>query len=390
MNMKKIMSYMKYTLPVAVVFSLALISGCGSSDDSGPTKFSGSIMDLIQSDDYKQAKGASADVALDSLVKYLNKNADLVAVLNGSSNYTLFAPSNTAFINLLATPGFPANIEDINPNVIKGVLAYHIVAGTKMKADLTTTGAGPGINTLYSDVNPCTGASTVQVIKINENGTILTGSTNTAIEFQKADVEASNGVVHVVKTVLIPPSVGASLTPILGTLAGTVLLANDFSDLAKFIMKADCGITGEETPIANILANPEGSYTAFLPTNAVFDGTAATLLGEGKDADDLLANFTAAQCRQIVLTHIGAGTYEIADLTAETSINTLLGGTLTVSTTTPSASVPLGILLTTGGTDTGLGGTSSVPVYPFDAEGHGDIPASNGVAHIVVKVLFPN
>jgi transforming growth factor-beta-induced protein len=390
MNMKRFLSFIQYTLLIAVVFSLAVISGCGSDDDDGPTKFTGSIMDLIQSDDYKQEKGASADAALDSLAKYLNKNSDLVALLDGSTEYTLFAPSNTAFINLMATPGFPANIEDINPNIIKGVLAYHIVAGKKMKADLTPTGAGAGINTLYSNVNPCTGASTVQVIKINENGTILTGSTNTAIEFQDADNEASNGVVHVVKTVLIPPSVGATLTPILGKLAGVVLLADNFSALAKFIVKADCGITGEETPIANILANPEGAYTAFLPINDVFNGTAVALLGEGKDADDLLDHFTAAQCRQIVLNHIGIGTYEIADLTSETTISTILGGSLNVTTMTPSGSVPLGILISTSGAETGMGGTTNAPVYPFDSEGHGDIPASNGVAHIIAKILIPN
>lgn len=375
---------MRCALLIAVVFSLVIFSGCGSSDDNGPKKFSGTIMDLIQTDQFKQSKGASADVALDSLVKYLNKNSDLVALLNSTTQFTFFAPSNTAFVNLLATPGFPANIEDINPAVIKGVLAYHIVPGSKMKAALTPTGAGAGINTMYSDTNPCSGAQTVQVIKVNDDGTLLTGSTNTAIEFQQADNTASNGVVHVVKTVLIPPSVGASLTPILGTLAGTVLLASDFSDLAKFISKADCGITDESTPIANILANPDGAYTAFLPPNAVFDGTAVALLGSGKTADDLLANFSAAQCRAIVLNHIGAGTYELADLTADTQVTTMISATLNVSTVTPSSDVPTGILLTTSGGTTELGGTSNAPILV------GDIPASNGVAHVVGKILFPN
>jgi uncharacterized surface protein with fasciclin (FAS1) repeats len=300
----------------------------------------------------------------------------------------LFAPSNTAFINLLATPGFPSNIEDINPAVIKGVLAYHIVSGKTLKAGLTPTGNGAGINTLYSNTNACTGVSTVEVIKVNDTGgTLLTGSTNTAIEIQKADVLATNGVVHITKTVLIPPSVGASLTPILGTLAGTVLLANDFSVLAKFITKADCGITDESTPLANILANPDGSYTAFLPPNPVFEATAVAVLGEGKTSNDLLATFTAAQIRQIILNHLVGSLNEIADLTADTQLTTLLTTNLNVSTTTPSTDVPTGILLTTSGGTTGIlggGGTSNAPILI------GDIAASNGVAHVVGKILIPN
>jgi uncharacterized surface protein with fasciclin (FAS1) repeats len=384
MNMKRFLSFMKYTLLVAVVFSMtSIISSCDDDDDdNGPTVFDGSIMDLIRDDQFKQSAGASADVALDSLVKYLDKNPDLVALLDGSTEYTLFAPSNTAFVNLLATPGFPANIEDINPAVIKGVLAYHIVSGTKLKADLTPTGSGTGISTLYSHTNSCTGAQTVQVIKINDNGTVLTGSTNAAIEFQDTDNRASNGVVHVTKTVLIPPSVGASLTPILGKLSGTVLLAADFSILAKVITKADCGIVDiETTPISSILS-ATGPYTVFLPPNAVFEGTAAAL---DITVDQLIAAYSAAQWRTVLLNHIVSGTKNKADLTNNLNMETLLtNGVLTVTDVAVSASTPEGKLLATSGTDTEFTGTTNAPIMVAN------IPASNGVAHVVGKILFPN
>jgi uncharacterized surface protein with fasciclin (FAS1) repeats len=103
------------------------------------------MLAMIQSDKYKASEGADPDEALDSLNKYLEAYPDLKGLLNGATEYTFFAPSNTAFISLLATPGFPADIRKINPNIIKGVLSYHFVAGVNDKAavcDFGATGVG--------------------------------------------------------------------------------------------------------------------------------------------------------------------------------------------------------------------------------------------------------
>jgi uncharacterized surface protein with fasciclin (FAS1) repeats len=381
MDFKRFLSFMKHTLLVAVVLTTVGISGCDDDDDGGPTVFNGTIMDYISSDEFKQSENGSADESLDSLVKYLNANPDLVATLDGTAEFTLFAPNNTAFISLLATPGFPADIRDINPAVIKGVLAYHMVTGTVLKADLTPTGTGTGTTTLYSDTNPCSGAQTAQVIKVNDNGTLLTGSTNLAIEFQETDKRATNGVVHVTKTVLIPPSVGASLTPILGKLSATILLATDFSHLAKAMTKADCGSTGV-TPIAAMLSGA-GPYTAFLPPNPVFEGTATAM---SITVDQLIANFTAAQWRAIILNHIVAGTNNLANLTNGLQVTTLLNANakLTVTDVPVSANTPKGKILGTSGAGTGLPGTQQAPILISD------VAASNGVAHVVGKILIPN
>jgi uncharacterized surface protein with fasciclin (FAS1) repeats len=377
MNLKRFLSFLKHALMVFVVLVTFGITGC-DDDDDGPTIYDGTVLQLLSDTQFKESATVSADVALDSLVKYLTIYPDLTTLLSGGSDVTLFAPSNTAFISLLATPGFPANILDINPDVIENVLRYHIVSGKMLQADLTPTGSGAGIESEFSSTNPCTGTQTVEVIKVNENGTLLTGSSNAAIEITDADNQATNGVVHVTKTVLIPPSVGASLTPILGKLSATVLLASDFSYLAAAMTKADCGVAGV-TPLSAILTST-GPFTAFLPPNAVFEGTAAAM---SITVDQLIANFTAAQWRNIILNHIVAGTYNKAALTNGTQLTTMLSADAKLIVT-DNANAPEGKVLTTTGGTTGMGGTVGAALVVVD------LAASNGVAHVVAKILFPN
>jgi hypothetical protein len=100
MNMKRLIPFMKHALLVVVVLSTLFISSC-DKDDDGPTVFNGSIIGLINDTQFKQSASVSADVALDSLAKYLSIYPDLTALLSSSTEYTLFAPSNTAFVSLL-------------------------------------------------------------------------------------------------------------------------------------------------------------------------------------------------------------------------------------------------------------------------------------------------
>lgn len=309
MDMKPFITFKKYTLLVAVVFfaSIAMIS-CDDDEEGGPVTFDGTIAELIGDDQYKQAVNNDPLKSFDSLYKYLTIYPDLVAVADGTTPITLFAPNNTAFVNLLATPGFPANIADINPNVIKGVLSYHVVVDELRKAELVPTGTGAGFPTAFAQPDNCnpTAAGTVQVIKVNTDGTLLTGSTNAAIDITTADLVASNGVVHIVESVMIPPSVGASLTPILGKLSGTVLLGSDFTYLASLITYADCGFTGPATEkIAAILSGP-GPYTAFLPANAYFTTPVASGGAGYTSPSQAIAALggTPAAVRAVLLNHV--------------------------------------------------------------------------------------
>jgi uncharacterized surface protein with fasciclin (FAS1) repeats len=395
MNFQRLLSLIKHTLLVAVVLATAGLSGCDNSDDNnGPVTFNGTIVDLINDTQFKQSASVSADVALDSLVKYLSVYPDLTTLLTGSSDVTLFAPSNTAFISLLATPGFPSDIKLINPDIIKGVLAFHIIPDAiKLKADLTS---GASFSTAYPV------ATADDKIIVNSDGTLKTGSSNPNIEITKADNKALNGVVHVIKSVMIPQSVGATLTPILGTAAGTILLGKDFSYLAYLIGYADAGVA-VTSKISSVLASPIGTnnpegITVFAPVNAVFN--AAYNAANSEPATNVP---TAAQIQSFIQAawtgggsgtaavtlknHVVMGKYVVTatagstTITNNTQVQSLVPVTLTILTGTPinATTNPYGVVVTSPS----LPNTSQAPIVKKD------LAHSNGIVHAVAGILKP-
>lgn len=389
MTQKRISSWTKYAAAFIVACCFLVLSSCKDDSEPAPTM---TISETIASEAFKQSATVSADVALDSLNKYINLYPDLQALITGTTEYTLFAPSNTAFINLLATPGFPSNIALINPDIIKGVLSYHFVAGTKLQAELTS---GTELTTLYTDA----ATTTVQKITINADGTLKTGSSNQSIAITKADTKTTNGVVHVTGSVLIPPSVGATLTPILGTIAGTILLGKDFTNLAKVIMSADAGFTED----AGTLKFKLSTWLA-MPINSSSKATAnlkgLTFLAPPNKAGttdvltEAIANSLIASAdkgRSFVLNHlITSKQYTVADPPANNPNEigkftdgqtiTPASGTsknITVSVSTPSASNPYGVALSnTPGTV-----TSFRPIVSKD------IAHSNGTLQVFAGAL---
>jgi uncharacterized surface protein with fasciclin (FAS1) repeats len=308
-------------------------------------------MDMIQDSKYHQTDASSidqSDKSLDSLVKYLKVYPDLTTLLSGTDKYTLFAPSNSAFKNLIALPGFPPNIKQINPDLIKAVLSYHIVSGTTMKSDIKS---GATFSTLYTG----TANNPDDKINVNADGTLLTGSQNTAIQIITPDQQATNGVVHVTGTVLIPQTVGASLTPILGTLAGNVFLGADFTYLAKLVNNADQGVAAADQ-IRTLLATPAATETSSTTTrtffalpNAFFTAAAAQ---NQITVDQLIASLgtgAASNARAILRNHIITSNskviYTLNDIAnSNTDVQftngmqlpaTNIGVTLTVSKGTP-------------------------------------------------------
>jgi uncharacterized surface protein with fasciclin (FAS1) repeats len=113
------------------------------------------------------------------------KAAGLVETLNGKGPFTVFAPTDEAFAKLPA-----GTVEKLlkpeNKEKLVAVLTYHVLPGKLMAADLRTTNA----TTLNGKELP---------IKVNA-GKVTVGSANVT----KADIEASNGVIHVIDAVVIP------------------------------------------------------------------------------------------------------------------------------------------------------------------------------------------
>ena len=111
--------------------------------------------------------------------------AGLVDTLKGAGPFTVFAPSNEAFSKVPAK-----TLADIgaDPARLKAVLTYHVLPGKVMAADIKNN----------SSVKTVNGAN-VGVSKAGEFVTVEDGMV------QRADLNATNGVVHIIDSVLIPP-----------------------------------------------------------------------------------------------------------------------------------------------------------------------------------------
>ena len=119
------------------------------------------------------------------------KAAGLVETLSGPGPFTVFAPTDAAFADALQTLGITKEQLLADPVKLKAILAYHVLAGQVMAADVLTmdgqdvaTVAGPPVK-----------------VTVNGSTVMINDATVTA-----ADIAASNGVIHVIDKVLLPPS----------------------------------------------------------------------------------------------------------------------------------------------------------------------------------------
>ncbi len=119
---------------------------------------------------------------LSSLEAALEK-AGLVSTFQGSTEYTVFAPTNAAFETFLSSAGY--TLESVPTDLLTTVLQRHVVAGEVKSSALSN---GQMVNTIGSDT--LTVNITGSTVKIN-NATVT-----------QADVDASNGVVHIVDQVI--------------------------------------------------------------------------------------------------------------------------------------------------------------------------------------------
>jgi uncharacterized surface protein with fasciclin (FAS1) repeats len=118
--------------------------------------------------------------------------ADLADTLSGEGPFTVFAPTDAAFA-ALPEGTLESLLQPQNKDQLAGILTYHVVPAEVPAAEVM-----PG------DVATVNGAEfTVSV----EDGDVLIedGQGNEAV-VTRTDIEASNGVIHVIDTVLLPPS----------------------------------------------------------------------------------------------------------------------------------------------------------------------------------------
>ena len=114
--------------------------------------------------------------------------AGLVATLKGSGPFTVFAPTDDAFAKLPA--GTVENLlKPENKDKLIAILTYHVVPGKVMAADVVKLKEAKTVNGKMLKVTVMDGAVTINDAKVTST-----------------DIVASNGVIHVIDTVLLPPT----------------------------------------------------------------------------------------------------------------------------------------------------------------------------------------
>ena len=285
------------------------------------------VPSFIAVSDIVELAVATDDLSI--LVQALTKFDDLVEALSDNSGqYTVFAPTNEAFADLLGIVG-QEELDDIPESVLRRILEYHVVSGTvAASGDLSD---GQEIATLLEGESvKVTLGSSVQI----DNATVVT-----------ADVNAINGVVHIVDEVLVP-SLEAS---IVNTVVEPAYFNADFITLTSAVVKAD---------LLTTLIDSESSFTVFAPTNAAFEAAGITSL------DD----YSAEQLADVLL-------YHVLDFEADQEAVAALG--------TGSAVPSLGgnSYLSINADGIFLNGISQVVAT--------DIAADNGVVHVIDRTLLP-
>ena len=179
---------MKKVFAVAIAAALTL-AACGSDDEASE--------DTIAEDTVAEEVVADGDIVavasgnpdFSTLVAALSA-AGLVETLQGEGPFTVFAPTDAAFAalpeGLLEKLLLPENIA-----VLTAILTYHVVPGKVMSTDVTA-----------GDVATVEG-STIAIT--TDMGVMVNGANVVAV-----DVAASNGVIHVIDAVIVPPTVDLS------------------------------------------------------------------------------------------------------------------------------------------------------------------------------------
>jgi uncharacterized surface protein with fasciclin (FAS1) repeats len=130
---------------------------------------------------------ASSDPRFTILAKAVTE-AGLVEALSGEGPFTVFAPTNEAFEQALIELDMSAEELFSDKELLSTVLKYHVVSGKVMSTDLSDD---MEVKTLIEDEIE---------FEISEEGTLINGES----KIIDVDIEASNGIIHVIDTVLIP------------------------------------------------------------------------------------------------------------------------------------------------------------------------------------------
>ena len=304
---------MKRIISLVAVLAVAAAAVGGTGPASAGTR--ASKVDIVQT-----AVAAGQFTTLASLLQ----KAGLVDTLATGGPFTAFAPTDAAFAKV---PKATLDALAADPAKLKAVLLYHVVPGRVTAADVVK----------LTSAKTAEGRSLA--IKVVNGSVFVDGAQVTT-----PDVGATNGVIHVIDSVLIPQEATATASK---TIVQTAVAAGSFKTLASLLKKA--GLVGT--------LQGKGPFTVFAPTDAAFAKVPkATLASLAKNK---------AKLRSVLLYHVVKGNVPAAKVVMLRSAKTLNGKAVSIRV---------------NGGNVLVGGARVTTA---------DVKASNGVIHVVNKVLIP-
>lgn len=308
MNALSKRQFLKLSLASGVALSL---SACGGGDDHD-------IVDVLS--DYPEY----------SLLVEAVQAAGLVDTLKGRGPFTVFAPTNTAFVNLLGELETTKDALFADKPLLTAVLTYHVLAARVPAADIPF---GRAITTVETGI-----------FKIdNVGGPVITDERNRTANITVTNLYASNGVIHGIDKVILPGD---------KDIVATAQSVPDFSVLVEAVIAANLVTTLQGA----------GPFTVFAPTNAAFTAALSEL---GVSKEDLFAD--TELLTQILTYHVVPARVLKAEVPLNTNITTVEGATFQVNSSLQIVDVAnrLPNIVTT------------------------DVLTSNGVIHVIDRVILP-
>lgn len=302
-----------------VVLVAGFVGACTDKDNDEPTPQS--ITDIVL---------ANNDF---SILRAAVQRAGLADALRGGT-LTVFAPNNAAF----QASGFAdaAAVTALPVATIKSVLQYHVLGSTVTASQIAvgTNSAVPTLEGINVYVSKPTASSGVSV----NNARVTT-----------ADVQAANGVIHIIDRVMMPPS-------------QNLLQVAQGNPAFTYLVAAATRAATSNPAIVAALTSTTDAYTVFAPTNDAF-------IAAGFPTIASIQTASPAALAPIILNHVIPGR--------------AFSPILTTGNVAAASGGQLALNVSNGVTVTGKGNTQASKVVTAD------ILATNGVVHVIDRVLLP-
>ena len=299
------MKTIKFFLPVIMLAFAFTLNACSDDSTTSADMQDPSITEI-----------AAANAQFSTLVGALQATG-LDEALDGDGQFTVFAPTNDAFAALPE-----GTLESLSGEQLETILLYHVLGAEVFSGQLEAQQSPESLS-----------GEEIFVVASNSGVTV-----NAAASVTTADIEARNGVIHVIDEVLLPDA--------FGTIVDNAAKRYFLSSLVQAVIQAD---------LVDALLG-DGPFTVFAPTDDAFAAIAS-----------VAAELTVEELTDVLLYHVIQGEVLSTDLQPSQEVTTLNGETITIEVS--------------GGAAT-INGTSGITIV--------DVRGTNGVIHVIDEVLLPS